>query len=306
MTNPVLFLIFNRPDTTARVFEAIRQARPPRLYVAADGPRPTRAEEAALCQTTRRIATQVDWPCELSTLLREENLGCRNAVSSAIGWFFEHEPAGIVLEDDCLPDASFFPYCDEMLARYRDDERVMCISGDNFIASAWQPEASYYFSRYAHIWGWASWRRAWAHYRVDLSDQTPADLLTLLARVFPHSAAARNYWYKILYRMSQGRIDTWDYQWAYALWKQGGLSCVPQVNLISNIGFGAAATHTTNPESKLANLAPQSIPLPLIHPARIEATAAADHWTEANVFGIRPSAGDRFRSLVQSLRASLS
>lgn len=148
MINPVLFVVFSRPDTTARVFEAIRQARPPRLYVAADGPRASRPGEAQLCEETRRIASAVDWPCELKTLFRPENLGCKAAVSGAIDWFFDNEEQGVILEDDCLPDASFFEYCDALLEKHKDDLRVMCISGDNFMPAEVRQEIkdSYYFS----------------------------------------------------------------------------------------------------------------------------------------------------------------
>lgn len=286
MRSAVLFLIFNRPDTTALVFEALRQARPPRLYVAADGPRATRQGEALLCEQSRRIATAVDWPCEVVTLFRSENLGCKRAVSSAITWFFEQEPEGIVLEDDCLPDPSFFPYCDELLSHYRDDPRVMCISGDNFISSHWQPEESYFFSRYAFIWGWASWARAWMHYRVDLSAPGEERVEDVLARTFVSSPSVHAHWRQALAQVLSGKVDTWDYQWLYTLWRQQGLCCLPRVNLISNIGFGASATHTTNPESRLANLAASGLSLPLKHPDRAIADSAADIWTEAELFDI--------------------
>src|ERR1700690_1974577 len=156
MQSPVLFLVFNRPDTTRRVFEAIRSAQPPRLYVAADGPRGARAGEAERCAEVRRIATAVNWPCEVKTLFRDCNLGCKMGVSSGITWFFEHEPEGIILEDDVLPVPTFFDFCDELLARFRNDDRVAMISGSNLIAGHFDPAESYFFSRCAQIWGWAS------------------------------------------------------------------------------------------------------------------------------------------------------
>lgn len=286
MRSPVLLLVFNRPDTTARVFDAIRTARPTRLYVAADGPRRSRPAEFELCEQTRRIATAIDWPCELTTLLREENLGCKRAVSSAISWFFDREPEGIVLEDDCLPDPSFFAYCDAMLERYRADHRVMCVSGDNFIAGHWQPEHSYYFSRYAHIWGWASWARAWKHYDVDLKSPGNEPVVEVVNRTFPKSANVRAHWLGLLTQITAGRIDTWDYQWAYTLWRCNGLSCMPRVNLISNIGFGPGATHTVSAESKLAGLAAGTMVMPLNHPATVACSDEADAWTEADIFEI--------------------
>ncbi|ARN22637.1 hypothetical protein [Piscinibacter gummiphilus] len=284
--SPILFLVFNRPDTTARVFEAIRAARPPRLYVASDGPRAGRPDEAARCDEVRRIATAVDWPCEVKTLLRPENLGCKRAVSSGISWFFEQEPEGIVIEDDCVPDPSFFTYCDELLERYRDDPRVMCISGDNFISSDWKPDSSYYFSKYIHVWGWASWRRAWNLYDVEMRDWSAQDKAGLLERRFPNAPRAQAHWRELFDRVSTGRIDTWDYQWNYACLKHDGVSCMPEVNLISNIGFGQGATHTVSPESKLANLPVSSLSLPLRHPDKVAADVRADQWTSDHVFDI--------------------
>src|SRR5262249_47548369 len=166
---PVLFLVFNRPETTARVMEAIRAAGPERLYVAADGPRDSKTGEAEHCAEVRQLAMNVDWPCDVRTLFRDRNLGCRRAVSSAITWFFEQEPEGIILEDDCLPSFDFFPYCAELLERYRDDERVMAICGSAYADVSSDYPHSYYFSYYADMWGWATWRRAWLHYdnRMD-------------------------------------------------------------------------------------------------------------------------------------------
>lgn len=174
LSTPVLFVVFNRPETTSRVFNSIRNARPARLYVAADGPRAMREGEAQRCVEVRRIASAVDWPCEVRTLFRDENIGCRRSVSGAISWFFEHEPEGIILEDDCLPDASFFSYCATLLERYRIEPRVMAITGNNFQPSMEGYSASYYYSIYNHVWGWASWRRAWALYDADMGQFTPA------------------------------------------------------------------------------------------------------------------------------------
>jgi hypothetical protein len=164
----VLFLVFSRPHLTAQVMATIRAAQPKRLYVAADGPR-KRPGEDELCNEARRIATEVDWPCEVRTLFRDTNLGCRVGVSTAMDWFFEHEKEGIILEDDCVPSQSFFPYCAELLDRYRDDARIMCISGDNPRARPVQRRESYVFSRYPLIWGWATWQRAWRLYDATRS-----------------------------------------------------------------------------------------------------------------------------------------
>jgi len=287
--SPVLFMVFNRPQTTERVFEAVRKARPSRLYVAADGPRVSREGEARRCELVRAIATAVDWPCEVRTLFRDANLGCKAAVSSAITWFFEHEPEGIILEDDCLPHPSFFAYCDALLERYRHEQQVFCVSGVNFIAKHWQPDTSYYFSRYAHIWGWASWRRAWQHYDVSMASWRASRDDGLLRATFPDSGPERRYWRQIFDRVSSGEIDTWDYQWAYACWRQRGLTCLPRANLITNIGFGADATHTVSAESKMANLPVSNLALPFTHPERVDRMAHADRWTSSHVFDIEGS-----------------
>jgi hypothetical protein len=295
--SPVLFLVFNRPDTTRLVFEAIRAARPPRLYVAADGPRSDRPGDAERCGEVRRIATAVDWPCRLVTRFLDSNHGCRNAVSQAVTWFFDQEPEGIVLEDDCLPEPSFFGFCEELLERYRDDHRVMSISGDNFISSVWQPTESYYLSRYVHIWGWASWRRAWQHYDVSMASWNTFDHDDLLRLRFPGAPRAQRYWRRVLDRVSAGQIDTWDYQWVYAAWRQAGLSCMPRNNLVSNIGFGLDATFTKDTEGMHANLSREAIQLPLTHPRHVVGNVAADRWTTRHVFSVRERwfAAERWR-----------
>jgi len=166
---PVLFLVYKRPDTTRQVFEAIRQAKPPRLYVAADGPKKNVPGEAEKVKQVREIISNgVDWDCEVKTLFRDENLGCKYGPVEGINWFFKNEEEGIILEDDTLPSQSFFWFCQELLERYKDDTRIMVISGDNFQNGITRGTCSYYFSRYNHIWGWASWRRAWKYYSVDM------------------------------------------------------------------------------------------------------------------------------------------
>ena len=279
----VLFLVFNRPDVTARVFEAIRQAKPPRLYVAADGPREGRSGEAERVARVRAIAIAVDWPCEVKTLFRDINLGCKYAVTTAITWFFEQEEQGIILEDDCMPHPDFFPFCETLLRRYRDDDRVSVITGDNFQDGQWRGESSYYFSRYNHVWGWASWRRAWNHYNGELSFwpewKQSADWMTQLpVRI------ERKYWEKIFDRMYAKQIDAWDYPWTASVWFHGGLTATPNVNLVSNIGFGPDSTHTANPNDVNANR--PSAPLgQLIHPPEIRRDIDADSYIFDYAFG---------------------
>lgn len=293
MNAAVLFLVFNRPDVTARCFEAIRAARPPRLYVAADGPRAEREGEAARCDSVRAIATDVDWPCEVRTLFRDENLGCRQAVSGALDWFFAAEEQGIVLEDDCLASPEWFPFAEEMLERFHDDERVMCISASHFHGAAHRPADSYFFSRYNHCWGWASWRRAWAMYDDDMVDW-PALRQTAWLRVVGHgSYLFQRYWTRLFDVVREGRrMDSWAYRWTYSCWVQSGLTVLPGRNLVSNIGFDADATHTG--AGALDGATPlEGMEFPLRHPLLMMPDHVADLWTDRHIYGITLASGLR-------------
>lgn len=285
LNTAVLFLVFNRPDNTARVFEAIRLAKPPRLYVAADGPREGWEGEADRVAKVREIASAVDWPCEVITLFREINLGCKYAVSGAITWFFEQEEQGIILEDDCLPHPEFFPYCEQLLSRYKDDHRVMAITGDNFQAGQKRGAASYYFSVFNHVWGWASWRRAWAHYDVEMKFW-PAWRDSPDWADFWKDSVAKRYWQKIFDSVYRGEIDTWDYQWTASIWRQDGLTATPNVNLVSNIGFGEDATHTKSKKSKHSELSTLALG-EVSHPQHVERDRLADAYTFDHNFGGR-------------------
>lgn len=265
---PVLLIIFNRVETTRLVFEAIRMARPPRLYVAADGPRPGNASDKVKCEETRKIIEAVDWPCEITTLFHNQNLNCGKGPSTAISWFFEHETEGIILEDDCLPSASFFKFCQNLLAHYRDDNRVMHIGGNNFL-EGWRkdPDYSYYFSRCGHIWGWATWRRAWQTFDMDM-------LLyeKVKERGFFNSFFLNGF--EKFYRLRKfdktverrGMVDWWDYQWDFARYTNSGLSIVPHKNLVKNLGFSKEATHTVKGPSKMINMEAMELTFPLTHP----------------------------------------
>jgi hypothetical protein len=278
----VLFLIFNRPDTTQQVFDEIRKAQPSQLFVAADGPRKDRHADYELCKKTREIIQKVDWDCRVSTLFRDENLGCKYAVSSAIDWFFSNVEEGIILEDDCVPDQSFFPFCQELLEKYRNDKRVMMISGDNFQFGRKRTDYSYYFSRYCHIWGWATWRRAWVHYDVEMKLWPKVKQFDLI-KDFLQDSGAENYWKRIFDKTYSNKINTWDYQWVFACWTQNGLSIAPNINLISNIGCDSSATHPST-DSCNSNIPANRIDIPLRHPEFIIRNTSADKYTQKYVF----------------------
>lgn len=251
LKTPILFLIFNRPDTTEKVFEKIKEQKPKYLYVAADGPRLNKPGEVELCQQTRAILKKIDWECEIKTLFREENLGCKKAVSEGITWFFDNVEEGIILEDDCLPSNSFFSFCEQMLEKYRYDTRVMQISGENPSNKKFN-DYSYYFSKTPHIWGWASWRRAWKLYDVEFKNFDYFIKNNIISNIFEQKEAQK-FWNKMFLRVKKGELNTWDYQWSYTLFTNNGLNIIPNENMISNIGFGHKEAAHTSENAKCAN-----------------------------------------------------
>ncbi len=246
MQTAVLLLAFNRPDTTRLVLQRIREARPLRLYVACDAARDGRPQEAAAVAAVRDLVTElVDWPCDLHTLYREQNLGCKMAVSGAISWFFAHEEMGIILEDDCLPDLSFFPYCETLLERFKEDERIFMISGDNFQRGQTTSPYSYYYSWLTHIWGWASWRRSWEKVDLEMKNWPAFMAGGGVQQIYPKKRFAK-VWERTFERYLAGKYNTWDYPMLFASWWHRQLTILPEVNLVSNIGFGGNNTHTAN------------------------------------------------------------
>jgi hypothetical protein len=305
LRSPLLFLVFNRPDTTARVFERIRRARPPRLYVASDGPRDTREGESERVSRVRAIATAVDWPCEVKTLFHEHNLGCRTAVSGGIDWFFANEEEGIILEDDVVPDESFFRFCDELLERYRSVDTVMMISANHLHGAAYRPDSSYFFSRYMHVWGWASWRRAWSHYDVTMARWPAEKAAGFLRCTFLGDERLAAFWEANFDATHSGRIDTWDFQWVFATMLREGLAAAPAGNLARNIGFSAEATHTGDPTAFGADLPLEPLEFPLRHPREVSRDLAADAWEENHLFAPRASQIRRVRGWLNAVRSRL-
>ncbi len=269
LETPVALIVFNRPEPTRRVFAAIAAARPARLLLIADGPRADRAGEAELCEIVRQIVSAVDWPCQVEANFATKNMGCRRRVVSGLNWVFSLVEEAIILEDDCLPDASFFPYCSQLLERYRDQNQIGMIAGFNPLEKSFPFNYSYYFSVMVGIWGWATWRRAWQQYDENIATWPGVKASGLLAQILPDKVAV-GYWEKVFDAMHQGRgPNTWDYQWVYACWTHTALSIVPSRNLIQNIGFGADATHTSGADPDLT-LPAHSLIFPLQHPPAVE------------------------------------
>lgn len=263
MTAPVLLMGYNRPRHLERVLARVRESRTPTLFLSVDGPRADRKDDVALTEASRGVAGRVDWPCELHTRFASENHGCKRSVETALDWFFAHVDAGIVLEDDCLPDASFFAFCTELLERLRDDEHTMMIAGHNQVGRI-ERDTSYVFSRATPIWGWATWRRAWGRYDAALERWDVREIRRAIASRMSEEefrlAAER---FEAVRRRG---YDTWDFGWELTVRSHDCLSAIPVVNLVENIGFGSGATHTTRPWRHERVARAGRLPRPLVHP----------------------------------------
>lgn len=281
-TTPIIFIIFRRPTLTQLVFDEIRRAQPTKLLVIADGPRSS--SEADICQKARKITEDIDWNCEVSRNYSDTNLGCQKRVSSGLNWAFEQVEEAIILEDDCLPEPSFFDFCSSLLEYYRFDQRVWVISGNNFQDGQWRGDGSYYFSRYNHCWGWATWKRAWKNFQTEIDSWPQLRDSGLLATVLPDPIELE-YWSSIFNKLYvENQPDSWAYRWTYTCWINNALSVLPNINLVTNIGFGEGGTHTTNANSHLANLPTQKIQ-ELVHPLFIIRDEMADQYTFDHAFG---------------------
>jgi hypothetical protein len=285
---PVVFLVFNRPEHTRKSFQTIRAARPKKLFVLADGPR--NPGEMSLCMETRKITEEVDWDCEVERRYFDTNKGCDYTSTTGIAWALTKVDRILFLEDDSLPHPDFFHYCAELLEKYKDDERIMTICGNsnqkknpNFTC-----QESYYFSTTPTIHAIAVWRRSWKHYDADLKAWPEVKRRGLLESVFPHPAVRAHFEYKFSQYYAK-KLTNWDGVWIFACIVRHGLSIVPRVNLVSNIGYGPGATNTTNADSEHANLPVEPLPSPLVHPSIVMTCPSFDRYTYKYIFGINRS-----------------
>lgn len=280
---PILLLTYTRLDTTVKVFERIKEQKPKYLFVASDGPRNDRVEDITkIAMVKEYVLNNIDWDCEIKTLFRDDNLGCGLAVSGAISWFFEQVEYGIILEDDCLPDSDFFSFCEETLEYYKSNDNIWAISGTNLQGGIKRGNDSYYFSNYGGIWGWATWARAWKHYDYQMKDLDKLLSVNFLSEIF-NEKDQQNFWTGILKKAKH--IDTWDYQWHYITWLYKGISIVPNVNLVRNIGFDNEGTHTVNKPFWYDNLTIGYEKLDHIkHPKEIVVDIKADDFLFENCY----------------------
>lgn len=283
MNTPVLLILFNRADTALQVLERIKLVGVKKLYLFSDGPRSSKiGESETLKKIQSEILNAIDWDCEVKTKFEEENKGPRYAIGNGINWFFENEEHGIIFEHDCLPNLSFFSFCEELLAKYADDERIMHISGNNFQFGHKRGDGDYYFSRLNHIWGFATWRRAWNHYDVEMKDYPYFKKVNGLQSLF-NKKRMQKIWESILDKTFQKQLETWDYQWTFTLWKNNALAILPNENLVSNIGFDSSALNTTNPNHRLAAMQTSEIKQ-IKHPSLVIPDTKADDFSMLEVF----------------------
>jgi hypothetical protein len=264
MKSAVLFLTYRRFETAEKVFESIRQARPLRLYFASNGSNSKNVGEDERVKEVRALVDRIDWPCELHTLFRDEHLSVKYSITSSIDWFFETEEMGIILEDDCLPSDSFYPFCDELLEKYKDDERIGFITAMNYLEKTGGSE-SYFFSEYPAIWGWATWKKVWLNYDLDMRG---LDVLLSSDEFIKSFDDFREYkyWAKWFAKVASGRVNTWDAQVSYLSFRYRYLTITPKVNLLTNLGFGPDSNFTKNTNSPIARIKRFDMDADLAHP----------------------------------------
>lgn len=286
---PILLLIFKRKESTLLVLDEIRKAKPKYLFIGADGPRANNKDDAIKCALTRNaVLKAIDWDCEVKTLFRDENLGCGFAPAEAITWFFRQVEYGIILEDDILASESFFPFCEELLIKYRFDEKVMSIAGTNFLSQHYKSSESYYFTNYAGGWGWASWRRAWDYYDYNIKEWGKEEIKEKIKSKFSKEGYA--FWEEAFNLVYDKNLDhIWDYQWAFSKMVKDGIGIIPASNLTKNIGIGIDATHTFDAsEDILKSNINQQIQFPLIHPNDVTINIKFDNAISQKFFSIKP------------------
>lgn len=277
LQTPVLLVIFRRPELTGRVLNAIAAARPQKLLVVADGPRPDHPEDVEACAATRAVIDRVHWDCDVIKNYSDVNLGCGRRPATGISWAFEQVDQAIILEDDCVPHPSFFRFCEEVLEQYREDERVMHIAGSTYRRWVISTPYSYFFSQFNGAWGWATWRRAWRHFDASVKLWPQLRDTSWLADLVEHEAAV-SYWAREFERAyaRDGDVTYWDHQWTFACWANSGLSIVPRANLVSNIGCGPGGTHTLMEGDPTGNLPVREMTFPLAHPPNVLQRREAD------------------------------
>ncbi|MFH7244817.1 MAG: glycosyltransferase family 2 protein [Spirulina sp.] len=297
---PIVLIIFNRPNKVAKVIELLRCVQPRDLFVIADGPRLNVESDFKNCANARRIIDKIDWECEINKNYSDQNLGCSKRVSSGLNWVFENTSEAIILEDDCIPDASFFKFAQELLEWYRNDSRVFSISGQNVQFGRQKTDYDYYFSRYNHCWGWATWRRAWSHFDYDMALWNEVKRLNLLYDLLGNKRYAKSWERTFDYVLKGEGIDSWAFRWTFSCWIQNALHITPSLNLVTNVGHGENATHTSK-KNVFSEQPAQEIVFPIKHPPFVIRDSRADEFTQKTLFNYHPTIIEKVCQKIQSL-----
>ncbi len=295
---PIVLCLYNRPDFTRQVLASLHHLEPARIFVVADGPKQDNAVDHQKCDEVIGLVEQIDWTSNIEWNIADSNLGCRKRIQSGLSWVFDHVEEAIILEDDCVPHPSFFPFCAELLDRYRLDPRVALIGGTNVQFNADCGTASYFFSRYPLQWGWAAWRRTWDMYSPDADAWDQLRDTRWLFDILQDPLAVA-YW-RTIFDQARAGFDTWDFSMTFSCWHAGALVIQPSRNLVTNIGFGPDATHTRDVGSVCANMPVYEMKFPLAHPDRVERSVACDERTERTAFS--RTARIRLQSMKDALR----
>ncbi|MBD2189000.1 glycosyltransferase family protein [Pseudanabaena mucicola] len=296
MTNtPIVLIVYNRLKQTQMVVSRILESKPSQVFLVADGPKNFKHDDHAKCQSVIQFLEQTNWNCQVFRNYSETNLGCKIRTSTGLDWVFSQVDSAIIFDDDCLPDHSFFPFCEELLEKYRDDQRIFAISGDNFQDGRKRNDYSYYYSLYPHVWGWATWRRAWQHYDGEMKLWETARDEGWLNDILQNDASVK-YWKYKLQQTHKGKFDDWGYPWTLSCWMQSGLTILPNQNLVSNIGFDReSSTHTKNKNSPFANMPTETMQFPLRHPPFVVRDRQADDFTHKKLFSLWSRVKNRLR-----------
>jgi hypothetical protein len=296
----VAFFVWIRPEETKKVFEEIKKIQPDKLYLISDGPR--NSEDKKLNNEVKKIVEDIDWTCDVKKNYSETNMGCKKRISSGIDWVFETEERAIILEDDCLPSQSFFYFCDELLEKYKNDHEITMISGNNFQQKnqKFTCDVDYYYSRIGNIWGWATWKRSWQKYDVDIKKWPEIKNSKILKKIFPNYSITE-YWTHLLdeiYKNKAPKTGTWDAQW-FLTTLLSGIAIIPAKNLVSNIGFGNRSTHGGQKGNKLENLPKYDLNFPLKHPEKVEINNKVDLYTYKFIFRINDTTKKKIKSFLR-------
>ena len=283
LKTPLLFLVYNRPEITKKVFSRIKKSKPEKLYIAADGPKSN--EDKLNTDKTRDIFNNIDWNCNLKKLYNNENLGCRKSVKNSIDWFFQNEERGIILEDDCLPNATAFIFFEKLLKKYSNSKKIMHISGVNYLKGSLKIDSSYYYSAIANINGWATWRESWNGYD-DIYRDLPTFEKKNMIKNFFSDKITQKFWIEVYRRNYHNEDTSWSWPYLFSIMNRGGMAISPAVNLISNIGYGANSVHTKNSRDRFANMSTFTIKPPFISPKKFELNKRADSLTNRNFYRI--------------------